>query len=548
VIGILLHNQDKTIVEEFFQLFKTPWEYYQAHRPYRVIITDQKDPAGLHAPLLIILLHAPGALTLKNDPAQNGSPPVELRQSQGPEFPIYAGVAKISGGTPILEVKSNRQPAGSRAATAGQTTLRLGYDFFEEVKYILLHGQPLSQAHVPTLDIHILNLRNWILDAGLHLIEIPPHPNGSPFFACLTHDVDFAGIKNHLFDHTMAGFLHRAIIVTAFGFIRGRYPLSHLVRNWLAVAALPLILVGLKKDFWYQFKNYIKIEKECPSTFYLVPFKNNPGKAQDGTDNARRAVKYEVAALEDEIDLLLKNGCEVGIHGLDGWHQVTAAVEELKKIQTLTGKTDLGVRMHWLYNSLKTPCVLEQAGYKYDSTWGYNETPGCRAGTFQVYKPPEAQSLLELPMHVMDTALFYPDRMNLTFDQGIEAIKSFADSVAIHGGVLTLNWHHRSIAPERLWDGVYRDALDELRSRNARFATATDIVDWFEKRRSITFETVEFGPSSIKVALCASDQPIEVVDDLVLRIHAPRSQDANFRDTTMHEYPILNHQVELRHP
>ena len=44
----------------------------------------------------------------------------------------------------------------------------------------------------------------------------------------------------------------------------------------------------------------------------------------------------------------------------------------------------------------------------YDSTIGYNETVGYRAGTTQPYRPLAASRLLELPLHVMDTALFYP--------------------------------------------------------------------------------------------------------------------------------------------
>ena len=45
---------------------------------------------------------------------------------------------------------------------------------------------------------------------------------------------------------------------------------------------------------------------------------------------------------------------------------------------------------------------------------GYNETVGYRAGTTQAYKPLEASRLLELPLHVMDTALFYPAYLGLS--------------------------------------------------------------------------------------------------------------------------------------
>ena len=48
------------------------------------------------------------------------------------------------------------------------------------------------------------------------------------------------------------------------------------------------------------------------------------------------------------------------------------------------------MRMHWLYYDQQSPGVLEKAGAVYDSTIGYNETVGYRAGTTQAYKPLEA--------------------------------------------------------------------------------------------------------------------------------------------------------------
>jgi hypothetical protein len=323
--------------------------------------------------------------------------------------------------------------------------------------------------------------------------------------------------------------------------------LTHLVRNWKAVVSLPLVLVGLKKDFWFQFRKYVEIEKGCCSTFFLVPFKAKPGESKNGLYTPRRAVKYEVADLKEEIDYLLQNGCEVGVHGIDSWLLPDSALKEFNKIQNLTGQSSIGVRMHWLYNDDNTPMVLEKTGYKYDSTWGYNEKPGFRAGTLQVYKPPKADQLLELPMHIMDTSLFYPDRMNLTFEQGLETIKQFAGSAAGYGGVLTLNWHHRSIAPERLWDGVYLNALDHLRNQSARFATARDIVEWFEMRRSIVFENIENGKTHIKVNLSSTKQDMDSMDsmdDMVLRLYRPEENSGNDGKEHFQEFPLrLRHEI-----
>ena len=65
---------------------------------------------------------------------------------------------------------------------------------------------------------------------------------------------------------------------------------------------------------------------------------------------------------------------------------------EREAIQTMTGEPEVGVRMHWLYFNEESPVLLERAGFSYDSTVGYNETVGYRAGTTQVFRPLNADS------------------------------------------------------------------------------------------------------------------------------------------------------------
>ena len=46
------------------------------------------------------------------------------------------------------------------------------------------------------------------------------------------------------------------------------------------------------------------------------------------------------------------------------------------------------------------------------------------------------------------------------------------DHAVRFGGCLTVNWHDRSVAPERLWGACYRELVQELKGRGAWFATA----------------------------------------------------------------------------
>ena len=53
---------------------------------------------------------------------------------------------------------------------------------------------------------------------------------------------------------------------------------------------------------------------------------------------------------------------------------------------------------------------------------------------------------------------------------------------------MVINWHDRSLAPERLWDRSYKQLLDEVgKDDRAWFATGGEAVDWFRWRRSTRF-------------------------------------------------------------
>ena len=155
----------------------------------------------------------------------------------------------------------------------------------------------------------------------------------------------------------------------------------------------------------------------------------------------------------------------MGVHGIDAWCDASKGRLEREAVQSVTGKPEIGVRMHWLYSNEESPVLLEQAGFSYDSTVGYNQTVGYRAGTTQVFRPLNVERLLELPMHVMDTALFFPDYMNLKPSQARVILDDMVANCVRFGGVLTVNWHDRSIAPERLWDQTYRELLDGYAAR-----------------------------------------------------------------------------------
>jgi hypothetical protein len=510
MIGVLASAAEGRVIREFFHLFKTPWEFCRPGATYDVVICSSSQRTDNSAPLVVVYGASRGAFDSEAEIQILAQRSNATLSYQGDRIPISGHCLILAGpGESILQTEDG-ETLGVEFASGKRTLVRVGFDLFAEVEQLLERGQPLEHARIPTLDLQIALLRDLIVSHSIPLFEIPPIPAGHNFIVCLTHDVDHPGIRNHRGDHTMFGFLYRATLGSLFAFWTGRKSFRQLVTNWRAAFSLPLVYLGLTTDFWKTLDRYRAIESGLLSTFFVIPRKSEPGRRAP----SRRAAKYDLTEIREDIQALVSSGCEVGVHGIDAWNDATKGVSELEEIRAVTGQPEIGVRMHWLYFNEESPALLEKAGFSYDSTNGYNETVGYRAGTTQVFRPLSADRLLELPMHVMDTALFFPDYMNLKPSQARDVLDEMLANCVRFGGVLTVNWHDRSIAPERLWDENYCDLLHGLRDRGAWFATAGQAVSWFRKRRSAQFEIT--GEGVIKIA---EDQSDDELPALELRRH-----------------------------
>ena len=339
----------------------------------------------------------------------------------------------------------------------------------------------------------------------------------------------------------MFGFLYRALIGSVVNFCRARRSLRQVAFNWKAAFSLPLVFAGLAKDFWNQLDRYLALEKDLASTFFVIPTKGDPGVDSDGRANGKRAARYALTDIADDLQKLSAANREIAVHGIDAWRDNAKGRDERERIQQVTGASDeIGVRMHWLYFGAQTAMLLEKAGFDYDSTIGYNETIGYRAGTSQVFKHPDVDHLLELPLHIMDTALFYPSYMNLSDEQARAAMLPLIENAASFGGVLTINWHDRSLGPERLWADAYVTLLRDLRTRTPWFATAAQTVAWFRKRRATSFVNGTQQSGSIRVHP-ATDPTATGLPPLTLRVYNSASsshklaskENALFEDFTI---------------
>jgi hypothetical protein len=513
VIGVAAPSIELRMAEEFFELFKTPWEPAVPGRKYRVVLSTDGVLDDLDADLFLV--YGSNELAVDREAGVAVTPAggtVEI-DWKGTTLPVYGGAAVFDARSAGPALTCSRGTVSYCRRGDTRVVRRIGYDLFREIACLLTDGQPVARAATPTLELHIDLLRQLLLDSGVSFVEIPPRPHGFDFVCCLTHDIDFFGIRRHTFDRTLAGFMLRASVGTLIDVVRGRRPVAEAVRNWTALASLPLVFLGLAPDFWHPFEDYARAERGRQSTFFLVPFKGRPGLAPNSTSDSARAVSYEVAEIQDEVRKAAVQAHELAVHGIDAWRDVEAGRAEMKQLTAITGGETAGVRMHWLYFDHDSPLRLEAAGFDYDSTCGYNDAVGFRAGTSQVFRLPGTENLMELPLSIMDSALFFRWRMSLTRSEAAARCSHVVSTARRFGGTVVVNWHDRSLAPERLWGAFYQELLGELGKDNlAWFTTAGQAVDWFRWRRSIRFtEDTRSGTVTIAGLVPPSSLPSALV-------------------------------------
>jgi hypothetical protein len=523
MIGVFVDSADHDVVREFFELFKTPWEFFKPDRKYDVLLCA--GDFNFDETAKLVLRYSGSKIAFDDQEKRQTRCPQgnnHVLSHQGNRIPIYGNCLTFPEiGNALLADEDSRECAAYLDESGDRVVARIGYDLLGEIRTLLTSGQPVVNASLPSLDLHIAFLRDLISGCGIPLVEIPPVPDGYQFTACLTHDVDHPSIRLHEWDHTMYGFLYRAIFDSLRKTLSGQMSFRDLFRNWAAASKLPFVHLGLAKDFWREFDDrYLELEKGLRSTFFVIPFNNRPGNKSSGPAPSIRAARYGAQHIADAIRKLTAAGCEVGLHGIDAWMDSVKGRQELDEIRRVTGTSEVGVRMHWLYYDQQSPVVLEQAGAIYDSTIGYNETVGYRAGTMQAYKPLTANQLLELPLHIMDTSLFYPSHLGLSRQQATSLVRPMLDNAVRFGGTLTINWHDRSLVPERLWGEFYSDLIRDLKSRGAWFSTASQATAWFRKRRLAEFETDSSAPGGVRAQVTVDQR--DNLPALRLRIHAPR--------------------------
>jgi hypothetical protein len=162
---------------------------------------------------------------------------------------------------------------------------------------------------------------------------------------------------------------------------------------------------------------------------------------------ARRDANY--AAKEPVVQILMRSlqifGLEVGVHGSYTCLDTSRGLSEEYEIFRQAGFRPRGGRQHWLRFTLdRLIPALEKAGAVYDTSIGWSDRIGFRAGACFAFPPynfdeERAATFLEIPLAIMDQGL--QEESNREEDWYSKAADLLSASRRYAWGGISLLWH-----------------------------------------------------------------------------------------------------------
>jgi peptidoglycan/xylan/chitin deacetylase (PgdA/CDA1 family) len=317
----------------------------------------------------------------------------------------------------------------------------------------------LADPERPAVDSLLRGFRDHVGDRGW-----------TPFTVALTHDVDIPWRWSR-----PRALLGAAARVKA---AAGERRFGDAAADVVGLAAAPVRrLAGTDPNWSYERIAALEREHGGRSTYFVMAGHEHPADGPDPAayDRLRPAIVAEVAA----------QGDEVGLHAsyLTSERPELLAAER-ERLESLTGARVPGMRFHYLrHDTHATLPELERLGFAYDSSQGYGDAIGLRAGLSFPYRPfhlveRRPLDLVELPMAVMDATLAERRFLGLTPREGLERTLRLLERVAAIGGTVAILWHTDRFSREyaRGWDRVYADVLEWVADRGGRLVTAAEAV------------------------------------------------------------------------
>jgi peptidoglycan/xylan/chitin deacetylase (PgdA/CDA1 family) len=302
----------------------------------------------------------------------------------------------------------------------------------------------------------------------------PPSYRGARFAVALTHDVDVP------WRWTRIGVRGAAARLKGHALARRVEPALHEARG---LARVPLHKLRGTDPNW-RFAEIAAEENahDARSTFFLMAGHGHraDGAAPEAYDRLRQQL----------VETLLETGSEVGLHGS---YLAAEDLDRLARERLLLAQLDgplIGHRYHYLrVDPHRNLAPLAGIGFRYDTTLGFPDALGFRAGIAHPFRPwdfarDRPADLVEVPLAVMDATLAEERYAGLSAADAKPRVVSLLDWAAEHGGAFSILWHpERFDGPSaRGWDRLYFELIEAVRERGGICLSAGELAGMAAER------------------------------------------------------------------
>lgn len=294
------------------------------------------------------------------------------------------------------------------------------------------------------LDRPIVDEYGFALEQALRSLLPQWAPERQPLRVKLSHDVDELGIPFSL-RSTVAHTLHR--------------------RRPKATFQDFLSLIGDRNTTYLESViqlAQLSTDHALDSAFY---WKASPAGPYDSGYDPRHT------KIKSVLSWISERGFESGVHpGYQTFRSPQNLRAEVDNLKQCIGTDELGGRQHYLRWLPETWLHWEDCGLAYDSSVGFAEQLGFRAGTCIPYCPwlsdeNREANLIEIPLIVMDRTLAY--YMKLSPQESFVRVLDCVEKCRAVGGVFTMLWHNEALV-DPVYGDLYRRLLEHL-AGSARF-------------------------------------------------------------------------------
>lgn len=169
--------------------------------------------------------------------------------------------------------------------------------------------------------------------------------------------------------------------------------------------------------------------------------------------------------LRDKLIFLKDEGFQIGLHGsFDSARDEYLLQREKEILERCVNCEITKVRQHWLcYQENITPYTHEKL-FKFDSTLGWNDRIGFRAGCANSYRPYDHKNqrpfnFFEIPLVIMDANIFDYGYRETNKSKWLMVEKLLGELQCCKTSHVSISWHQRSCNSDYNWHILYESLV-----------------------------------------------------------------------------------------